>query len=50
MSWGVLLPLLRAQLTEVVRCRAVVGEVDEEKDAEIDWALVQALPLNPIQH
>jgi len=29
---------------------AVIGEIDEELDARIDWTTVKAFPLNPIVH
>ena len=30
--------------------RAVVGELDEEKDASIDWDSVKGTPLPPVTH
>lgn len=31
-------------------CRAVIGEVDDEKDASIDFSQVRAAPLKPVTH
>lgn len=31
-------------------CRAVIGELDEEKDAEIDYSQVKAPPLKAVNH
>ena len=38
------------RLNCMVPCRAIIGEVDEEKDAEVDWSRVQAVPLKPLMH
>jgi len=31
-------------------CRAVVGELDEERDLAIDYSQVRAEPLKPVVH
>ena len=31
-------------------CRAIIGEVDEELDLEINLADIRAEPLNPVVH
>ena len=31
-------------------CRAVVGEIDEDKENEMDVTLIRAPPLRPVTH
>lgn len=31
-------------------CSAVIGELDEEKDAQVDLTQVRAPPLKPVRH
>ena len=36
--------------THTSLCRAVVGEVDEEMEAELNLSEIRAEPLNPVVH
>jgi len=39
-----------ADYDSVTACRAVVGEVDDEIDSQIDFNELRAVPLKPVAH